>query len=120
MRGNAHGGCGRRLGETHRWKHRQGAPGRPHLVPTRDRSVAAPPKNYRYSTNLQVIIDANTRLVIAVGHPLPGSRHDARAYGESAVDQAVKNSPLLGNGGYRGTRALIPHWPRKNRPLTTT
>ena len=25
-----HGGCGRRLGETHRWKHRQGGPGRPH------------------------------------------------------------------------------------------
>jgi hypothetical protein len=30
--GNGHGGCGRRLGETHRWKHRQGAPGRPHGV----------------------------------------------------------------------------------------
>ncbi len=29
--GNGHGGCGRRLGETHRWKHRQGAPGRPHF-----------------------------------------------------------------------------------------
>jgi hypothetical protein len=28
--GNGHGGCGRRLGETHRWKHRQDAPGRPH------------------------------------------------------------------------------------------
>jgi len=28
--GNGHGGCGRRLGETRRWKHRQGAPGRPH------------------------------------------------------------------------------------------
>jgi hypothetical protein len=28
--GNGHAGCGRRLGETHRWKHRQGAPGRPH------------------------------------------------------------------------------------------
>jgi transposase len=28
--GNGHGGCGRRPGETHRWKHRQGAPGRPH------------------------------------------------------------------------------------------
>jgi hypothetical protein len=28
--GNGHGGCGRRLGETHRRKHRQGAPGRPH------------------------------------------------------------------------------------------
>jgi ribosomal protein L34E len=28
--GNGHGGCGRRLGETHRWKHRQGTPSRPH------------------------------------------------------------------------------------------
>jgi transposase len=28
--GNGHAGCGRRLGETHRWKHRQGAPSRPH------------------------------------------------------------------------------------------
>ena len=31
MPGNGHAGCGRRLGETHRWKHRQGAPGRPHF-----------------------------------------------------------------------------------------
>ena len=31
--GNGHAGCGRRLGETHRWKHRQGAPGRPHPSP---------------------------------------------------------------------------------------
>jgi hypothetical protein len=29
--GNGHAGCGRRLGETDRWKHRQGAPGRPHF-----------------------------------------------------------------------------------------
>src|SRR5215212_7073562 len=29
--GNGHAGCGRRPGETHRWKHRQGAPGRPHF-----------------------------------------------------------------------------------------
>jgi retron-type reverse transcriptase len=28
--GNGHGGCWRPLGETHRWKHRQGAPSRPH------------------------------------------------------------------------------------------
>ena len=31
MPGNGHGGCGRRLGETRRWKHRQGASGRPHF-----------------------------------------------------------------------------------------
>jgi hypothetical protein len=28
--GNGHAGFGRRPGETHRWQHRQGAPGRPH------------------------------------------------------------------------------------------
>ncbi|MYQ97550.1 transposase family protein, partial [Streptomyces sp. SID6139] len=43
------------------------------LVPTRDRSIAASSKNYRYSTNLQVVIDANSRLVVAIGLPLPGS-----------------------------------------------
>jgi hypothetical protein len=35
------------------------------LVPTHDRSVAASSKNYRYSTNLQVVIDANIRLIAA-------------------------------------------------------
>jgi transposase len=29
--GNGHAGCGRRLGETHWWKHRKGAPSRPHF-----------------------------------------------------------------------------------------
>lgn len=87
------------------------------LVPTRDRSIAASSKNHRYSTNDQVIIDANTRLVVAAGRPLPGNRHDARAYRESGVDRAVENAPVLGDGGYRGAPALIPHWPRPGRPL---
>ncbi len=30
MPGDGHAGFGRRLGETHRWQHRQGAPSRPH------------------------------------------------------------------------------------------
>ena len=42
MPGNGHGGCGRRLGETHRRKHRQGAPGRPDRRLTgREREVLA-------------------------------------------------------------------------------
>ncbi|WP_193475499.1 transposase family protein [Streptomyces griseomycini] len=68
------------------------------LVPTRDRSVAASSKKYRYSTNHQVVTDANTRLVVAAGCPLPGNRHDTRAYRESGVDRAVKNAPVLGDG----------------------
>lgn len=37
------------------------------LVPTHDRKVTASSKNYRYSANMQVVIDANTRLTVAVG-----------------------------------------------------
>jgi hypothetical protein len=55
------------------------------LVPTRDHRLATPSKNYRYSTNLQVAIDANTRLVIAAGNPLPGNRNDCTAYRDSGI-----------------------------------
>lgn len=39
------------------------------LVPVHDREVAASSKNYRYSVNIQVVIDADTRLAVAVGDP---------------------------------------------------
>jgi hypothetical protein len=39
------------------------------LVPTRDHTVAAKSKNYRYSTNHQVVIHADTQLIVAVGAP---------------------------------------------------
>jgi hypothetical protein len=35
------------------------------LIPTRDHRLAAQSKNYCYSANLRVAIDANTRMVIA-------------------------------------------------------
>ncbi len=79
------------------------------LVPTRDHSVAASSKNYRYSTNLQVVIDANSRLVVAVGDPLPGSRNDCRAFTESGVDRVCRGVPTIADGGYQGTGLLIPH-----------
>lgn len=53
------------------------------LVPTRDHKVAEQSKNHRYSTNHQVVIDADTRLVVVVGRPLPGNRNDCRAWAES-------------------------------------
>jgi hypothetical protein len=55
------------------------------LVPTRDHAVAVQSKNYRYSANMQVMIDAATRLVVAVGQPQPGSRNDCTAYGDSRI-----------------------------------
>ncbi|MGW7720400.1 transposase [Streptomyces chartreusis] len=83
------------------------------LVPTRDRSISASSKNYRYSTNLQVVIDANSRLLVAIGVPLPGSRNDCRAFSESGVDRACRGAPVIADGGYQGTGVLIPH--RKQR-----
>ena len=106
MRGDAHGGCGRRLGETHRRKRRQGAPGRPHLVPTRDHSVAEQSKNYRYSTAHQVVIDADTSRVVVVGRPVPGNRHDSRGWEESGAKAAVGNTMTIADGGYQGTCLL--------------
>jgi hypothetical protein len=79
------------------------------LVPTRDRNLAASSKNYRYSTNLQVVIDANSRLVVAIGDPLPDSRNDCRAFAESGVDRACRGVPTIADGGYQGTGLLIPH-----------
>ncbi|MBB5792151.1 hypothetical protein HDA41_000115 [Streptomyces caelestis] len=48
------------------------------LAPTRDHSIAEQSKNYRYSTSHQVVIDADTRLVVAVGRPLPATATTAR------------------------------------------
>lgn len=79
------------------------------LVPTRDHTVAEQSKNYRYSTNHQVVIDADTRLVVTVGRPLPGNRNDCRAWEESGAKAAVGQATVIADGGYPGTGLIIPH-----------
>ncbi len=79
------------------------------LVPTRDHEIAAPSKNYRYSTNHQVVIDADTELVVALGRPLPGNRNDCRAWTESGAAHACRNAVVIADGGYQGTGLIIPH-----------
>ncbi|RPK41744.1 Transposase DDE domain protein [Streptomyces sp. ADI92-24] len=79
------------------------------LVPTRDHSIAEQSKNYRYSTNHQVVIDADTRLVVAVGRPLPGNRNDCKAWELSGAKAAVGRTTVIADGGYRGTGLVIPH-----------
>lgn len=73
------------------------------LVPTRDHTVAEQSKNYRYSTAHQVVIDADTRLVVVVGRPLPGNRHDSRGWEESGAKAAVGKTMTIADGGYQGT-----------------
>lgn len=42
------------------------------LVPTRNHTIADDRRTiHRYSTNHQVVIDADTRLVVVIGRPLP-------------------------------------------------
>ncbi|MDX3763959.1 transposase [Streptomyces sp. AK02-04a] len=79
------------------------------LVPTRDHTVAERSKNYRYSTNHQVVIDAAPRLVVAVGRPLPGNRNDCKAWELSGAKDTVGNATVIADGGYRGTGLVIPH-----------
>ncbi len=71
------------------------------LIPTRDRSVAASSKNYRYSTNLQVVIDANSRLVVAVGAENKVHRK-ARARVEHALSR-LKNWKILRDCRLKGS-----------------
>jgi hypothetical protein len=79
------------------------------LVPTRDHEVAEQSKNYRYSTNHQVVIDADSRLVVVVGRPLPGNRNDCKAWELSGAKDAVGRTTVIADGGYRGTGVVIPH-----------
>lgn len=80
------------------------------LIPTYDRSVSASSKNYRYSVNMQVVIDANTRLGVAVGNTVPGNRHDSRAYRDSGVDRQCAAAHVMADGGYLGNpEVIIPY-----------
>ncbi|MET9727492.1 transposase [Streptomyces zaomyceticus] len=79
------------------------------LVPTRDHTVAERSKNYRYSTNHQVVIDADTRRVVVVGRPLPGNRNDCKAWALSGAKDAVGRTTVIADGGYRGAGLVIPH-----------
>ncbi|MFE7854066.1 transposase [Streptomyces sp. NPDC057403] len=79
------------------------------LVPTRDHSTAEQSKNYRYSTNHQVVIDADTRMIVVVGRPVPGNRNDCKAWELSGARASVGRTTVIADGGYRGTGLVIPH-----------
>ncbi|WP_406065452.1 transposase [Streptomyces sp. NBC_01077] len=86
------------------------------LVPTRDHAIAERSKDYRYSTNHQVVIDADIRLVVVVGRPLAGNRNDCKAWEESGAKAAVGKTLTIADGGYPGTGLVIPY--RRERGQT--
>ncbi|BDH12290.1 hypothetical protein HOK021_34690 [Streptomyces hygroscopicus] len=76
-----------------------------------------PDDDYRYSTAHQVVIDADTRLVVVVGRPVPGNGHDSRGWAESGAKASVGNAMAIADGGYQGTGLVIPHRRRKGEEL---
>ncbi|MEU7347691.1 transposase, partial [Streptomyces bacillaris] len=44
-----------------------------------------------------------------VGRPLAGNRNDCRAWEESGAKAAVGKTLTIADGGYPGTRLVIPH-----------
>ncbi|GAA3887777.1 hypothetical protein GCM10022207_63980 [Streptomyces lannensis] len=56
-----------------------------------------------------MVIDANSRLAVATGHPLSGIRNDCLAFTESGVERACRGAPGVADSGYQGTRLRIPH-----------
>uniref|UniRef100_UPI0002884B88 IS5 family transposase n=1 Tax=Streptomyces acidiscabies TaxID=42234 RepID=UPI0002884B88 len=75
-------------------------------------------KNYRYSTNHQVVIDADTRLVVVVGRPrTPETATTARRGRNSGAKAAVGKTMTIADGGYPGTGLVMPHRRRKGEDL---
>jgi hypothetical protein len=78
------------------------------VVPARDHVIAEQSKNYRYSTNHQVIIDADSRLVLVVGHPVPGNRNDCAVWPECSAGAAVGKTTTIADCGHPGTGLVLP------------
>ncbi|MBT1098332.1 transposase family protein [Streptomyces sp. Tu102] len=87
------------------------------LVPVRDRKVGASSRNYRFSANVQVIIDADTRLVVATARPAPGNKADAQVWRNSGLPDQCQGITVLGDGAYINTGLVVPHRKRPGRPL---
>lgn len=55
------------------------------LIPVRDRGVGASSRNHRFSANVQVVIDTETRLTVATTCPAPDNSADARSWRASGL-----------------------------------
>ena len=84
------------------------------LIPVHDQTITAPAKNYRRSTNTQIIICARTRGVVTAGQGLPGNRNDVVIASHTVAHLLTGDREILGDGGYRGINTITT--PRRDRP----
>ncbi|MBB5108930.1 hypothetical protein FHS40_008056 [Streptomyces spectabilis] len=82
------------------------------LIPVRDRTIAASSRNYRFSANVQVIIDADTRLVVATARPAPGNKGRRPGVAE------LRAGPALRGRHRAGRRRVLQHRPGGAAPQT--
>ena len=88
------------------------------LVPTRDHHAAAKSKNYRWSSNAQLVVRRADLRVVAIAAGGSGNRNDVIHYRGSNVEAACRrHRRVLADGGYRGIPELITPIFRKNRIL---
>ncbi len=87
------------------------------LVPVRDRKAGASSRNYRFSANVQVIIDADTTLVIAAARPVPGNTADAKAWRDSGLAAACEGVTVLADGACINSALVVPHRKRPGGAL---
>ncbi|ALO05811.1 transposase IS4 family protein [Streptomyces venezuelae] len=64
-----------------------------------------------------MVINADTRLVVVVGRPLPRNRNDCLAWVESGATRAVGSTTTTADGGYLGIGLIMPHRRRKSEEL---
>lgn len=76
------------------------------LIPVHDQSITAISKNYRRSVNSQILINAPTRRVVAVGQCWPGNRNDVVVARHTVADLIDGSRTVLGDGGYRGITTI--------------
>ncbi|EID52827.1 hypothetical protein SacxiDRAFT_0552 [Saccharomonospora xinjiangensis XJ-54] len=62
--------------------------------------------------DVQVAIDADTRLVIATGDAHPGNRNDCTVYRDSGIQQESAGHPVMADDGYQGNAEVIMPLPQ--------
>ncbi|MBW8705324.1 hypothetical protein MBT84_37560 [Streptomyces sp. MBT84] len=80
-------------------------------------NVGASSRNYRFFANVQVIINADPRLVVATARRAPGNMADAHVWRDSGLPQHFEGVTVLGDGAYIYTGLVVTHRERPGRPF---